>query len=496
MTEAAPLKAATAALAAENDDCPASDSLTAPRQNASTTSSSSSSEAPSETPPPRPIPKPPSDITTPSLLTHQVFNCPVASSAVIVTNASTQTILAATPQAEQLLLHSSLPADQFPGTKAPLIGQAWTSLVEISSCFGTLQDMTPLQQGGCGRVQLLRVRTSADHIHVRVHLDDEDEDHEHRYIQACSHAIENAPIPSHPTPDGPLPDGIVWFIQDISDVRDLLKAVNTDHSETAVEVAATAIASHAHTSIECDASTPLLAATASSSHYSAGPEPPSTHQPQQPDLIVLKINSFGRIVQSYPLTSFLGHPSQLLLDKFIMRMVDSQDAGELCRGLSRASRPLGYAAFMVRWTWQGVFEELNGEASSSPIEEEWETKDTSSGQESTPEPDLEAQSAMEVDDALEDESTPLSPASIPSEDPAVTAYLNSRRRRHSIFDTSRAPIPQPPSDTATPPTSTQPSPSIRPLQNPTPPPESHPPPLIPPARTLTPPIPAHSVSVS
>ncbi|KNC95805.1 uncharacterized protein SPPG_08797 [Spizellomyces punctatus DAOM BR117] len=203
---------------------------------------------------------------------HLISSCPVSSSAIVLTDLENK-VIAASPSAERLFSGSTI------------VGRDWNTLVAT--------DSSDVPNRNVGSVRLMRVLAP-----------EEDAEEDTRFIQVCMHQVET--------------DGIaysVWFLEDITDVRDLSRAIEVDSEDTNVRNVET---------------------------------PPPT------ETIVLRLNSFGRIVQAFPMTQFLGHDTESLLNRFIMRFVAPDDVAELCRGLSRACRPYGYAVFMVRWTWSGT----------------------------------------------------------------------------------------------------------------------------------------------
>ncbi|KAJ3108711.1 hypothetical protein HDU97_000109 [Phlyctochytrium planicorne] len=76
--------------------------------------------------------------------------------------------------------------------------------------------------------------------------------------------------------------------------------------------------------------------------------------------VALQLNAFGRIHQAYPISSFLGMSTEILMNRFIMRFVYEDDIPQLCRGMSQAIRE-GKSVFYVRWDWRSKQEEQDGD---------------------------------------------------------------------------------------------------------------------------------------
>lgn len=79
---------------------------------------------------------------------------------------------------------------------------------------------------------------------------------------------------------------------------------------------------------------------------------------EYPSSILIKLNPFGRVQQIYPLTSLHGRNIEILRNRFIMRVVHSDDMSILCAGLKKAAID-GQSEFKVRWDWTALENEMS-----------------------------------------------------------------------------------------------------------------------------------------
>ncbi|KAJ3017775.1 hypothetical protein HKX48_003390 [Thoreauomyces humboldtii] len=252
---------------------------------------------------------------------HSIAACPISTHAIVLTDSASGTILSASEAARRVLFPSALTQildpcqlEQSPLSTRDIVAQKWSDLVspvhDHQRSNITLDTTEPLET-----LTLFRILSSKD--------DEENDDElentpECRYVQACGHAIDEQVGEDEGTSVRRV---VLWFLDDVTHVRDLSKAVETTGRPGS------------DTELDDDHAENL------------------DDEDEETQTIVVRINNCGRILQSFPMMRFLGRPTQDLLNRFVMRFVAEEDVGELCRGLSRACRPFGYAVFMVRWSW-------------------------------------------------------------------------------------------------------------------------------------------------
>ncbi|KAI8819462.1 uncharacterized protein EV422DRAFT_534850 [Fimicolochytrium jonesii] len=352
---------------------------------------------------------------------HSLASCPISTNAVVVVDYETGTIISASTHALRLLLAPSTDVDAFAflnsnphgpsHTSTLVVGQKWSDFVQIvdASTNATAKQNNPqcvLQKLTLCRIlprpisnsPFLPRRRGAAAAGAADAGEKEEDNSGCLYVQACGHRVNEYAntVPTH----------VLWFMDDVTHVRNLCVAVKVERDEIPPGFAEDEGEEGASTD---DAGRSI-------------PRSIPDQRPPETQTIVLRLNCFGRIIQSFPMTSFLGQDTQLLLNRFLMRFIVQEDVPELCRSLSRACRPFGYAVFMVRWTWNTWLEiETHETVKSNPTTEETGTNHNSLGSQETvvnEESDPEKEQEDDVDPETEERLAEIQAY--------ITARVNSR----------------------------------------------------------------------